>query len=77
MPVKGGWGLRGATNVRLGAATAATLRPALEVAWRNVAPPKSCGCPDGAGQRAPETQVMRALTSYFDHDALVAGISGY
>jgi hypothetical protein len=37
-PVKGGWGLRGATNVRLGAATARTLRPALETAWRNVAP---------------------------------------
>jgi len=39
VPVKGGWGLRGATNVRLGAATPAALRPALEVAWRNVAPP--------------------------------------
>ena len=38
VPVKGGWGLRGATNVRLAAATAAALRPALEVAWRNVAP---------------------------------------
>jgi hypothetical protein len=37
-PVKGGWGLRGATNVRLSAATARTLRPALETAWRNVAP---------------------------------------
>ena len=37
-PVKGGWGLRGATNVRLAAATPATLRPALETAWRNVAP---------------------------------------
>ena len=37
-PVKGGWGLRGATNVRLGQATAAALRPALEVAWQNVAP---------------------------------------
>jgi hypothetical protein len=39
-PVKGGWGERGATNVRLAAATAATLRPALEVAWRNRAPAK-------------------------------------
>ncbi len=38
VPVKGGWGKGGATNVRLAAATAATLRPALEVAWRNVAP---------------------------------------
>jgi hypothetical protein len=38
VPVKGGWGLKGATNVRLVAATAAALRPALETAWRNVAP---------------------------------------
>ena len=37
-PVKGGWGLRGATNVRLAAASARTLRPALLTAWRNVAP---------------------------------------
>ena len=40
VPVKGGWGERGATNVKLAAATAATLRPALEVAWRNRAPAK-------------------------------------
>jgi len=38
LPVKGGWGRRGATNVRLRAATARTLAPALEIAWRNVAP---------------------------------------
>lgn len=39
-PVKGGWGLRGATNVRLGAAKTKSLRVALAAAWRNVAPPK-------------------------------------
>ncbi len=38
VPVKGGWGRRGATNVRLRTATARTLAPALEIAWRNVAP---------------------------------------
>jgi hypothetical protein len=37
-PVKGGWGRRGATNVRLESATEAILRPALVAAWRNVAP---------------------------------------
>jgi hypothetical protein len=37
-PVKGGWGLRGATNVHLRSATAAALRPAMVTAWRNVAP---------------------------------------
>ncbi len=35
-PVKGAWGLGGATNVRLGKTTGRTLRPALEMAWRNV-----------------------------------------
>jgi hypothetical protein len=37
-PVKGGWGRRGATNVRLRAATVRTLRPALMTAWSNAAP---------------------------------------
>jgi hypothetical protein len=37
-PVKGGWGLRGATNVNLKAASARALRPAMMTAWRNVAP---------------------------------------
>jgi hypothetical protein len=36
--VKGGWGRRGATNVRLKAAKKAALRKALEAAWRNIAP---------------------------------------
>lgn len=38
VPVKGGWGLRGATNVCLSYATGEILRPALIAAWRNVAP---------------------------------------
>ena len=37
-PVKGGWGIKGATNVKLRTATVAVLRPALEAAWENVAP---------------------------------------
>ena len=37
-PVKGGWGLRGATNVRLQTASTRTLQPALATAWRNTAP---------------------------------------
>lgn len=37
-PVKGGWGLRGATNVKLRTATIAVLRPALAAAWKNAAP---------------------------------------
>lgn len=38
VPVKGGWGRRGATSVRLEAAHPATVRSALVTAWRNLAP---------------------------------------
>lgn len=37
-PVKGGWGRRGCTQVRLAAATEDIVRPALGTAWRNIAP---------------------------------------
>jgi hypothetical protein len=37
VPVKGAWGLRGATNIRLSPATQKILRPALAAAWKNVA----------------------------------------
>lgn len=40
VPVKGGWGLKGATNVRLRPARAKSVRVALAAAWRNTAPPK-------------------------------------
>jgi hypothetical protein len=39
VPVKGGWGRRGATNVRLEPAQPATVRRAMVTAWQNVAPP--------------------------------------
>ncbi len=37
-PVKGGWGRRGATNVKLNAAKKASVRTALTAAWCNTAP---------------------------------------
>lgn len=37
-PVKGGWGRKGSTNVRLAMADDATLRSVLTMAWQNVAP---------------------------------------
>ena len=40
VPVKGGWGRRGATQVRLKTAGKAAVRGALEAAWRNAAPPR-------------------------------------
>jgi hypothetical protein len=38
IPVPGGWGRGGATNVRIAAADRATLQSALTMAWNNVAP---------------------------------------
>ena len=40
VPVKGTWGLRGATSVRLADADARTMLSALTMAWRNVTTPK-------------------------------------
>ena len=37
-PIPGGWGKHGSTNVRLAKADSATLKSALTLAWRNVAP---------------------------------------
>jgi hypothetical protein len=37
-PVPGGWGKQGYTNVLLAKADATTLKSALAMAWRNVAP---------------------------------------
>ena len=37
-PVPGGWGKQGYTNVRLAKADATTLKSALTMAWKNVAP---------------------------------------
>ncbi len=37
-PVKGGWGARGATSIRLDAAGETTVRHAAATAWCNVAP---------------------------------------
>jgi hypothetical protein len=40
VPVKGGWGRKGATSVGLKAAKKETVRKALEAAWKNTAPKK-------------------------------------
>ncbi len=37
-PVSGAWGRRGYTNVRLAVMSEASLRSALQAAWRNTAP---------------------------------------
>jgi hypothetical protein len=43
VPVKGAWGRRGATNVRLRLAKVRSLRVALAAAWRNVAKQERAG----------------------------------
>jgi hypothetical protein len=54
-PVKGGWGRRGATHVRLKAAKKASVQRALAAAWRNTAPRKLVaqyeGSDSGGGAR--------------------------
>ena len=47
--VKGGWGLQGATNVRLERADGATVRRAMETAWSNRAPRKIVERAGGGG----------------------------
>ena len=53
VPVKGGWGRRGATNVRLSTATPRALGPALEIAWRSVAPAALLATPAPAASPRP------------------------
>jgi len=43
LPVKGGWGLRGATHVRLKKVKKPALQRALLTAWRNTAPKTLAG----------------------------------
>jgi hypothetical protein len=43
MPVKGGWGLRGSTHVRLEKVQKPALQRALVTAWRNAAPKRLAG----------------------------------
>jgi hypothetical protein len=38
VPVKGAWGVRGATNVHLRSADEKIIRKALKAAWKNIAP---------------------------------------
>lgn len=45
-PVPGAWGKNGSTNVLLAKADPATLRSALTMAWRNVAPKSLLALPD-------------------------------
>jgi hypothetical protein len=71
VPVPGGWGRRGSTNVRLAAADATTVRSALAMAWRNVAPKSVVKRIDGGQQR---TAAGTANPSAGDLDHTIARI---
>jgi hypothetical protein len=60
VPVPGGWGRQGSTNVRLAAADTATLKSALAMAWRNIAPKTLVQRPDGARSRGKGVAVNAA-----------------
>jgi hypothetical protein len=60
-PVKGGWGQRGATSVRLATATADIVRAALETAWRNVAPAKLVRAGAGGAARSDAGARARSM----------------
>jgi hypothetical protein len=50
-PVPGGWGRQGYTNVLLAKADATTLKSALTMAWKNVAPKTHVKARDRASAR--------------------------
>jgi len=50
VPVKGGWGRKGATNVRLKPAKKTQVRTALREAWAGIAPKRLVAAPRSAGR---------------------------
>ena len=61
VPVKGKWGLGGATNVRLAALDVPTARSALAMAWQNIsAASKRAARADGRGAARPISRRAKA-----------------
>src|SRR3954467_3930830 len=62
LPVAGGWGRRGYTNVRLPKADAATLKRALALAWQNCAPkrPRAAAIENNSPARGIDGAFARA-----------------
>lgn len=66
VPVKGGWGLKGATNVVLAAASEKTLRPGLAAAWRNKAPRGLVLPEEGTVTEATKKPSARSVSDYLE-----------
>jgi hypothetical protein len=60
LPVKGKWGLGGATNIRLKAADATTAKSALAMAWQNLTASSKRAKPGGRGSPRSATRRARA-----------------
>ncbi len=73
-PVKGGWGLRGCTQVRLDGVDSATLRKAMIAAWRNTAP-KGLVDELGPPEAAPGKPAPRRSGAASTHVALLRAIN--
>ena len=58
LPVKGAWGRQGCTNVHLASATAASLRPALKMAWENAQSAKPVQRANAARPRPGRTRPL-------------------
>jgi hypothetical protein len=66
VPVAGGWGRKGATNVILSGASEKTLLPALAVAWRNRAP-RALTLPESKPRAEAKTKATTAsVSAYLD-----------
>ena len=59
-PVKGGWGLRGATNLKLAAADPTTTKSALAMACKNVTSVPSRRAATPGGRAAPRSSARGA-----------------
>jgi hypothetical protein len=69
--VPGGWGRRGATQVKLARASAKVLRPALATAWENLAPRRLVE----RAHPAPSAKVQRAYRRYLELVLALPGTS--
>jgi hypothetical protein len=63
MPVPGGWGRSGSTNVRLAAAALATLKRALAMAWQNAAPKGMAARPAATGSGGNVARAVARMRS--------------
>jgi hypothetical protein len=70
VPVSGGWGKSGSTNVRLATADKATVKNALAIAWRNIAPNSLLTRPTARSSAGNLAKVLKRLRTTLKTTAL-------